>query len=165
VIRNYAWLHLSSIFTIELHVITVPSYTARDNSQTYCIKCTLRKVFTNSSAINNVQHYGLKFPHSSFPVVCYYGVMDWLYTCFIIILIKFGMQSDFIVDFMSIFFANILTQKSTTYTACSSKLYKWYFSVSVRKTCQAQWNLFFCSGQATFLFIYIKTETSGCRVF
>jgi len=48
------------------------------------------------------------------------------------------MQSDFIVDFMSIFFANILTQKSTTYTACSSKLYKWYFSVSVRKTCQAQ---------------------------
>jgi hypothetical protein len=89
-----------------------------DNSQTYCIKCTLRKVYTNSSAINNVQHYGLKFPHSSFPVVCYYDVMGLLSTYFIIIQIKFGVNSVYSVNFMSIFFANILTQKSTTYTVC-----------------------------------------------
>jgi len=41
-----------------------------------------------------------------------------LSTHVIIILIKYGMQSVFIVHFMSIFFANILTQKSTTYTSC-----------------------------------------------
>ena len=46
--------------------------------------------------------------------------MDLLSTCVTIILIKFGMQPVFIVDFISIFFANILTQKNTTYTSCYS---------------------------------------------
>jgi len=63
--------------------------------------------------------------------------MNLLITCFIIVLNKFGMQSVFNVDFMSIFFffANILT--------CSSKMYKCYFSVSLHRTCGAQWNFFF----------------------
>jgi len=56
VIHNCVLIHLFSIFTIELHVIAVHSYTARDNSETYSIECTLRKSFTNSFVINNVQH-------------------------------------------------------------------------------------------------------------
>ena len=75
------------------------------------------------------------------------------------------MQPVFIVDFMSTFFANILTQKSTTYTSCYSKMCKWYFSVSVHKTCQAQWNFFLCAGWTAFMFIYIKTETSACSAW
>jgi len=118
VIHNCVWLHLFGIFTLELHVIAVHSYTARDNNQTYCIECTWRKGFTNSSAINNVQRKVLKYLHIPFPGLCYYGVVDFLITCVIMTLIKFGMQPVFIMDFMSIFFANILTQKSATYTSC-----------------------------------------------
>jgi hypothetical protein len=58
--------------------------------------------------------------------------MDLLSMCVIIIPIKFGMQSVFIVDFMSIFFANILTVIGCYWPCCCSKMYKCKFVKHVR---------------------------------
>jgi len=67
VIHNYVWLHLFCRYTIKLHVIAAPSYTDRVNNQPFSIDCLLRKGFTNSPAIYNVQHLGLKHLYSPFP--------------------------------------------------------------------------------------------------
>jgi len=113
----------------------VHSYTGRDNIENYCIECTWWICFTNSSTINNVQHKVLKYLHSPLPSVYYYGVVNLLSTYAIIIQIKFGMQS-------------------------ALSKFKRYFSLSIHKTCQAQWNFFLFWMDCIYVRIYQERNIS-----
>jgi hypothetical protein len=109
--------------------------------QTYCIKCTLRKVLTDSSDLNNIKHLGLKQLHSQFPGVSYYGVMDLLTTFVINIFIQFSIKSVLIANFMNNFFVNI-------------------FLCKFLKSYQAKLNLFSVLNRLHWCSSYIKTATS-----